>query len=168
MAEEKDKSQRAGGKSVVSLVLLVVILVAIFFLAPRLQEFLDNQSTDEASNSADVESVEPKQIQSGNAPNKAPSALKDWIPLVEQQFSKDDTTKVRLLYLRLSDDKSTLLLDLELTEEDETERFDLILERDKFGRYISDNEALPIKLYPPEDPPVKVEKVEKEEKADSE
>jgi len=150
MSKEIGDKKAGGGKSVISLVLLVAILLAIFFLAPKLQKFFDDRSSDETADIPEQSSTELIKPQTGP---QVPSNLQAWVPLVEKQFPKNDETKFRLLHLRLSEDSSKLLLDLEImaSEKDDNERFDLILERDEFGRYISDNDELPMKLYPPEE-----------------
>ncbi len=152
--DKENGNKKAGGvKSVISLVLLVAILLAIFFLAPKLQNFFDDRSSDEAADIPEKVSTEEVKSEPSQSGPQAPSNLKAWVPLVEKQFPKNDDTKFRLLHLRLSEDSSKLLLDLEIiaSEQDDNERFDLILERDEFGRYISDNDELPMKLYPPEE-----------------
>ena len=61
---------------------------------------------------------------------------------------EDGAPKYRLLHMRLSADGNQLLLDL--AEGEGGDRFDVILQHDEFGRYISQHADIPLKIYPPE------------------
>ena len=53
MTQENDKKQ-SGGKMIFSVIVLAVILLAAFFLAPRLQQFLEDRKPSEAVDQVEV------------------------------------------------------------------------------------------------------------------
>lgn len=139
--EEKQNSTR---KSIASAVALVIALMVLLYAAPMLQEKLKEWSArqDPVPDTENVATASSPEV---------PSGLATWLPQIEEQLPKNDdgTPKYQLLHMRLSSDSRQLLLDLKETGEAATHRFDLILIRDKFGRYISENDRIPMKLYPP-------------------
>lgn len=141
-AEEKPNNTR---KSLISAVALVAALLLLMYAAPMLQEKLREWSEKQQSEQ-DVEG--PDEVESQASP-KVSSELVSWLPQVETQLPKneDGSAKYRILHMRLSEDGKYILLDLKEAEGDE--RFDHILARDKFGRYLSQGGDIAIKLYPP-------------------
>lgn len=140
--EETKKAETSTRKSILSIILLLGALVLLMYAAPRLNEKLKEwggNKTEEVDQSA--EQRDQAQVS---------AELAEWLPLVREQLPKlaDKTSQYKLLHMRVNEDKSQLLLDLK--EGEEGQRFDLILKRDQFGRYISDNPDVPIRLYPPE------------------
>ena len=140
--EDVEKKGSSAGKSVFSIVLLLGLLLLLMYAAPMLQDKLSEVSKEEelqdtaGSDTADEPQISP--------------ALVDWLPLVMEQLPslEDGTPKYRLLHMRLSADENQLLLDL--TEGEGGDRFDVILQHDEFGRYISQHADIPLKIYPPE------------------
>ena len=132
----QSKQNEGGGKAVVSIMGLVALLVALVFIAPKLNA-LFNFKEETAPGVQEEEVVQ------------ASGEYSDWLTLVEEQLPKDEKSSYRVIQLRLSDDRRKLLIDLEITSDEEKERVDFILERDEFGRYISENDAIPMKLYLP-------------------
>jgi len=143
--EEAEKKAQGAKKSIVSIVLLLGLLFLLMYSAPMLQEKLSEISQQEIAE----ESAKGDELV-GNIEPEVPSVLVDWLPLVTSQLPKleGEAAKYRLLHMRLSEDKEQLLLDL--LEGENGDRFDVILKRDKFGRYISQHTDIPLKIYPPE------------------
>ena len=138
MTEETDGKKQGRGQGLLYTIGLIVILGLLVFAAPRLNSLL----TPEKPEDAPAAESQP-QVVAGEEP------CADWIPLVEKQLQADEDSSYKVLHVRLSDDHTKLLIDMEITTDEDKERVDFILERDEFGRYISDNDAMPMKLYPP-------------------
>ena len=140
--EDVEKKGSSAGKSVFSIVLLLGLLLLLMYAAPMLQDKLSEVSKEEGlQDTAGSDTSDEPQIS---------PALVDWLPLVMEQLPslEDGTPKYQLLHMRLSADGNQLLLDL--TEGEDGDRFDVILQHDEFGRYISQHADIPLKIYPPE------------------
>ena len=135
--DTKDKQAEGGGKAIFSGIGLILALVALVYAAPKLNALFGSQKEDTPDSVGNVKAVQ------------APQELSSWIPLIEEQLPEEVDTKYRLIHARLSEDGDRLLLDLEIETDGEKERVDCVLEKDEFGRFISDNDAIPMKLYPP-------------------
>ena len=143
--EPKETQDTGTRKNVVSIIVLLGALLLLMYAAPVLNEKLREWSEKEKA-----EEVEQDQGVEQKAQPQVSEELADWLPLVREQLAKaeDVSSKYSIRHMRLSEDKSQLLLDLR--EGEEGEAFDLILQRDQFGRYTSDHPNIQIKLYPPE------------------
>ncbi|BDS05810.1 hypothetical protein NT6N_08500 [Oceaniferula spumae] len=142
--EEKSNSTR---KSIISTVALIGLLLLLMYAAPMLSEKLKEWSEkSKAEQKADVSSEEL----SSHGPEVSPE-LAQWLPQIEAQLPKNEQggPKYQLLHVRLSQDSSQLLLDLQEQKEEGAQRVDIILSRDQFGRYTSEDEAFPMRVYPP-------------------
>lgn len=139
--EDTEKQQPNMRKSIASIILLLALLIGLVYAAPMLTEKLRENSEKEKAEQAPTKVLIQPQTS---------AELEAWLPLVTSQFPKleDGSVKYILRYMLLNEDKSELLLDLK--EGENGEPFDLILKRDQFGRYVSDDANLSIKLYPPE------------------
>lgn len=161
--DEEVKVEKADSGNVLgsSLRLIAVLagLCLLYMFYPQLTEGLDKLSA-KTDNEADLEADAGAEV-SGNAvvetaPVKqmpqAPKELKAWIPLVEAELPQREGVSYRLIHLRMSYDRAKLLVDLEKkSSEGAIERFDLILIRDDFGRYVSGLHEVPMRLYPPDE-----------------
>jgi len=141
--KEKQAETESTSKTLLSLIGLVFILGALYYGAPRLTEIFNPPANVSEKKDAAELTVAP-------VVKKSPNDLAAWVPLVEKELAQITSPKCQLRYLRISADASKLLLDLELRKDEKVKQFDLILNRDEFGRYISSNTQIPIKLYPPE------------------
>ena len=86
---------------------------------------------------------------------KAPKELLRWVALVERELadvaSGEADVEFRLVHLRMGRNEERLLVDVVKSSAGADERFDLILIRDEFGRYVSSLDEVPMKLYPPDE-----------------
>jgi len=137
-----EKKRSSTGKSVFSIVFLLGLLMLLMYAAPMLQDKLSEISQEEKAQSTEGSDT-------SNEPQISP-VLVDWLPLVMEQLPllEDGSKKYQLLHMRLSADGNQLLLDLK--EGEAGDRFDVILQHDEFGRYISQHADIPMKIYPPE------------------
>ncbi|MBK1853658.1 hypothetical protein JO972_01690 [Verrucomicrobiaceae bacterium 5K15] len=141
--EQSEKPETNTRKSLFSIVALLGILMLVIYGSPllkeKLREYSDKKASEEQESAETEVSPQPQ----------VPEALTQWLPLVTEQLPKLDNGSARyqLRHLRMNDDQSCLLLDLQ--EGEHGRPFDLILERDQFGRYISRDSDIPVKIYPP-------------------
>ena len=167
--EEKENTESAkeavaekpdGNKALFSLVGLVAIFGVLFFAYPEIEKAmkapkaaeneagLDAQSEDDESN---IDKLDKSAQDSGV--DFSPE-LRSWVPLIENQLPLRDDVRYQLMHVRVNENKTKILVDLEkkeLSSQLPAERMDLILHRDDFGRYVSSLDELPMKLYPPKD-----------------
>ncbi|MGJ8678102.1 MAG: hypothetical protein ACSHX0_11335 [Akkermansiaceae bacterium] len=131
---------------------LIAVLAGIFYLYPMLR----NQSSDNvftvSTNNEKAE--EEAEVQNEGMSAVSPDELKPWLAILQDELlslEKLDGSSYQILHFRRSGGGDRLLIDLKKSSTGgSVERLDLILERDQFGRYISQNSLIPIKFYPPE------------------
>lgn len=138
--EQAENVEKAGSKGGLRLLGLLILVAALVYFAPRFNELV---SEWKKAGSSDEEEAKEEVVD-------IPQPHADWIPLIEKQLPVDDESSYEVLHVRLSDDGMKLLVDLKIVTDDEAERADFILHRDEFGRYVSENDALPMKLYLPD------------------
>lgn len=143
MSETEQQSPSAR-KSLLSAAALGIVLMLVVYAAPALQERLKEWSDREEAGEAAAGEKPP-------AP-EVPGALAALLPQVIAQLPKNDdgSAKFRVRHMRTNAGGSELLIDLQALPEGEV--FDLILRRDDFGRYISGDQSIPLKLYPEQNP----------------
>ena len=148
MSEEIQEVTPDPNKTKMSLLGLLLLVGLFVFFYPRLQETMKSYSSspEEVEETVKTAEAKPSEI------SKASAELQPWVYLVESQLPQNSEAEssYRLVHLRMSDDREKLLVDLEKLTGDEVERFDLILIRDEFGRYVSGLHEIPMKLYPPD------------------
>ncbi len=144
--DKTEKTETGMQKSILSVIVLLGCLMLLMYAAPVLHEKLRAWSQQEKS-----KELEPGDHVERVAQPQVPENLVAWLPLVTERLPQlsDGIPKYQLMHMRLNEDKSQLLLDLR--EGEEGRPFDLILQRDQFGRYISASPDIPMKLYPPEE-----------------
>lgn len=154
-AEDVTSNETDSGKTMRSSLGLIGMLGALcllYVIYPTLTKGLDKLGVKPAS-----EGDTSEEVLADTAPVKqlpqAPEELKSWIPLVEAELPQREGIVYRLIHLRMSKDGAKLLVDLEKKSDGEDAvRFDTILVRDDFGRYVSVLNEVPMKLYPPDAP----------------
>lgn len=145
-----------GGKSMMSSFVMLAMLGGLYLAYPYLEERVRGLvgNTDVVAEGAGGvvtgEVVEGREGKAAPQIAKAPRELQSWVVLVERELPQREGVEFRLVHVRMSSDKAKLLVDLEKTSGGQKERFDLILVRDDFGRYVSELHELPMKLYPPD------------------
>lgn len=136
-------------KGLVSGLGLLLALLAVIYAAPHLQEKMKEwgKAGEEKESAANPDKASAENVES--AVEDVPTQLSAWLPLVRAQLpvaGEGGKPPFRIVHMRLNNGKDKLLLDLEGPEG----RIDLVLVRDEFGRFVSTNESLPLKIYPPE------------------
>jgi len=151
MNEEIEEKKQESGSVMRSLLALFAVLGALYLFSPLLIEILDKYTAEfAAKGGVDKEAVDADLVKEMA---QAPKELESWIPLVEAELPLVDGVNYRLIHLRMAQDSERLLVDLEKVSDTVTERFDLILVRDDFGRYVSGSNEITMKLYPPDSLP---------------
>ncbi|MGB0993894.1 MAG: hypothetical protein ACPG32_15670 [Akkermansiaceae bacterium] len=139
-------SNGGNSKAALSAVALIAILATLIYIFPKVTAHL-NGSSEQAEPAKD----ESAAVDESLAEADVPESLKQWFPKFEAALAKADKN-YKILHMRLSKNGEQLLLDIQKNPEvdKDAERFDLILERDNFGRFVSSNNKFPMCVYPPE------------------
>lgn len=141
----------SGGKPLTSLLLLVVILVlALYFGKPLLEQLSAGVKTSSASHEAEVTTTPTIGVET-NSPSllEWEAAIRASLLSFEKSTSQD--ADVKLLYIGVNDDHTRAIVDYELVINGDRKSKEAYLIRDDYARYmlIDSNENLMDKLYPP-------------------